>query len=197
MEQPDAISRARAREKAEPAERNRPISMAYFAFAIVLLFWGTWYILTEANDAGYYGDHRTVEALRPHKPAAGAVDGAQLFGAKCVACHQAAGTGVPGVFPPLAGSEWVQGDPKILVKLVLLGVSGEIEVKGAKYNGLMPPFKDTLSDAEIAAVLSYVRSQWGNSAPPVDAAAVTEGRAAVGGRGEPWKGGQELRAAAK
>src|SRR5258708_9652559 len=107
-----------------------------------------------------------------------AVDGGQLFAAKCVACHQATGLGLPGVFPPLAGSEWVLGSDKILVQIPLHGISGSVQVKGTTYNGAMPVF-NALSDAEIAAVLSYVRSTWGNSAAGGSPATVAGGRKAT------------------
>lgn len=196
MTNEDPQIRARAREHHEPEERNRGLPRPYLVLMIVLVLWGVYYILTQSDD-GYFGDQRSEAALRPAPKKVGGVDGGQIYGAKCVACHQATGTGVAGVFPPLAGSEWVNGDANTLVKLVLLGVSGEIEVKGQKYNGQMPPFKDQLSDAELAAVLSHIRSQWGNSAAPVDAAAVKQARDAAGTRADPWKGGEELKSAAK
>jgi mono/diheme cytochrome c family protein len=97
------------------------------------------------------------------------------------------------VFPPLAGSEWVLGDEKVLTHIVLHGVSGELEVKGTVYKGAMPAWK-AMSDAELAAVMSHIRSDWGNKAPEVSAATVKAQREATQSRSEPYKGGQELKA---
>jgi mono/diheme cytochrome c family protein len=147
-----------------------------------------------------YGDSRTPGALMasagsaPASSGGAAVDGAQIFAAKCVACHQASGLGLPGAFPPLAGSEWVLGSDKILVQIPLHGITGSVQVKGATYNGAMPVF-NTLSDAEIAAVLSYVRSTWGNSAAAVSPATVAAGRKATESRSTPFASGEEVKQA--
>ena len=114
-----------------------------------------------------------------------AVDGAEVYNRICVACHQATGTGLAGAFPPLAGSEWVAKDPKILARIVLGGIQGPIEVKGGKYASAMPSFS-TLSDAEIAAVLTHVRGSFGNSAGAVGAALVKDVRAQGGVKPGGW-----------
>ena len=87
-----------------------------------------------------------------------------LFLDNCSACHQATGKGIKGAFPALAGSPLVQGDATIVVSTVLNGRAG------------MPAFKDDLSDADLAAILTYVRSSWGNKAKPVTAADVAKVR---------------------
>ena len=87
-------------------------------------------------------------------------DGAALFAQNCSACHQASGRGIPGAFPALAGDSYVKGDPHPLVKTLLNGRGG------------MPRFGDQLTDAQIAAVLTYVRGAWGNAAPPLKPALV-------------------------
>ena len=106
--------------------------------------------------------------------------GKRLF-SNCMSCHQANGRGLPPVYPPLRASEIVLGDPSTLVKILLYGLEGKIEVDGQSYNQVMPaaPMK---SDEEIAAVLSYVRSAWGNNAGPVDAALVAKIREENKGR---------------
>lgn len=116
--------------------------------------------------------------------------GETVYKRNCQACHQANGQGL-GAAPPLAGSEWVGGSPERLSAIVLYGVSGQIEVQGKTYQGAMPSFKGKLSDEELAAVASYVRNSWGNSAEPVSSELVK----AVGGklnREGPWKGQAEL-----
>jgi len=113
-------------------------------------------------------------------------DGKQVFSTTCAACHQATGEGVPGVYPPLAGSEWVNGEEAKVVRIVLNGVTGPIEVAGETFNSMMPPWGPTLKDADIAAVLTYVRSTWGNKGAPVTAATVASIRAATASRTTPW-----------
>ena len=88
----------------------------------------------------------------------------------CVTCHQPDGDGlVASQFPPLAGSKWVTGNEDRLIKLTIKGLMGPIEVKGKKYPGQVPmtPFGGMLKDDEIAAVLTYVRNSFGNTASPV------------------------------
>lgn len=125
--------------------------------------------------------------------AAGAgTGGAGVFLAHCVACHQASGAGLPGAFPPLAGSNWVNGPDTTLVEILLHGVQGKLTVNGIAYNGTMPAFGSQLSDAEIAAVLSYVRSQWNNRSGPIGADLVRSERARTPARSDPWNGDAEL-----
>ena len=94
---------------------------------------------------------------------AGLPDGAQVYGS-CSGCHQANGQGVPGAFPPLAehAADLYTTDPDYLAQVVLFGLQGPITVDGAQYAGLMPAWAGQLSDAQIAAVLNYVLSSWGN-----------------------------------
>jgi mono/diheme cytochrome c family protein len=113
-------------------------------------------------------------------------DGQKVYGAYCVACHQAKGEGMEGTFPPLAGSAWVTGDEGTLVRILLQGLTGPVEVAGKSYSGMMPGWGTTLKDPEIAAVATYVRSAWGNKAAPVSTAKVVQIRAATATRNEPW-----------
>jgi mono/diheme cytochrome c family protein len=108
----------------------------------------------------------TYMGPNPPKPAAAEasapakLDGAKLYAQNCAGCHQAQGQGVPGAFPPLAKNpELFNDDYPALV--VLFGLQGPIEVNGQKINSAMPPFGH-LSDAEIAAIVNYVRGAWGN-----------------------------------
>lgn len=93
--------------------------------------------------------------------------GEAVYAKYCATCHQQDGEGIPGAFPPLAGAEWVEGDPGRLVRLVLNGMQGPITVRGERYNNLMTPHA-FLTDEQIAAVLTYVRSSFGNDAPAVE-----------------------------
>jgi mono/diheme cytochrome c family protein len=121
---------------------------------------------------------KAAPAARAPAPA---VDGKSEFERQCSACHQAEGQGVAGAFPPLAGNPDLFRDRLFPVKVVLNGLSGALTVKGQAYSGVMPPF-DHLSDAEIAAVVNYVRGAWGNAAlrpagfAEIDAADVARAR---------------------
>jgi len=84
--------------------------------------------------------------------------GEQLYNDNCAACHQQAGQGIPGAFPALAGDKVALGDPKVVTFVVLTGRGG------------MPAFKDSLNDADLAMIITYVRSAWGNKAKPITAA---------------------------
>lgn len=189
-------SRALQREHVDPNEANRPLHWFLVMLLGAMTMWGGFYIVsTPSGDDSAYGDQRTIASLRPPEQVAGSMakaDGKQVFLAKCAACHQATGLGVAGVFPPLAGSEWVIGDEKVLVDILLHGINGEIEVKGSKYNGVMPTF-NALSDEELAAVLDYTRSAWGNQSPQVRTETVKARREATKDRSLPFKGGQELK----
>ena len=113
-------------------------------------------------------------------------DGKAVYGTTCAACHQATGDGVSGVYPPLAGSEWVNGDEAKIARIVLHGLTGPVEVAGETYSGMMPPWGGVLKDPELAAVLTYIRSSWGNKATPVTAAKIASIRAAMTARTTPW-----------
>jgi mono/diheme cytochrome c family protein len=93
--------------------------------------------------------------LVPATAGAQGADGKSLFARNCAACHQANGKGIPGAFPALAGNAFVQGEPADVATVLLKGRGG------------MPDFSGSLDDAEIAQVLSYVRTSWGNGAAPL------------------------------
>ncbi|XXY21627.1 cytochrome c [Sorangium sp. So ce216] len=121
--------------------------------------------------------------------------GGKIYYRSCTGCHQARGEGKPGRYPPLVGSSWVLDDAETPIRLMLLGAAGPMEVNGAVYNDVMPNLGVTLTDEEIALVLTYVRSSWGNSAPAITKDEVAKVRASLGDRQAPWAGGAELAAA--
>ena len=192
------ISEQERRENADPDEASNAIPMGIYVLVACLVVFGAYYILIQPEPlAPEMGDQRTLADLQP-KPAAkagaatGGADGAAIYAARCAACHQATGAGLPGVFPPLAGSEWVTGKEEALAKILLHGVTGALTVKGSTFNGAMPAFKDQLKDDEIAAVASHMRSQWGNTASPIGADVVAKARSETASRAEPWKGDADL-----
>lgn len=86
-------------------------------------------------------------------------EGKKVYG-NCAACHQPSGTGMPGQFPPLVGSEWVDGGTARLGAILIHGVNGPMTVAGQSYNQLMPAWS-TLSDKKIAQVITYIRREFG------------------------------------
>jgi mono/diheme cytochrome c family protein len=105
----------------------------------------------------------------------------------CVTCHQANGQGLPNIYPPLVGSEWATGDKERMIKLVLHGIWGKIDVNGKVFDPSkgVPPMTALGAmhdDAEIAAVMTYARASWGNAAPEITADEVKAVRAATKGR---------------
>ena len=101
--------------------------------------------------------------------------GKQVYLEQCLACHQADGSGVPNMNPPLVKSKYVAGDKATLVKIVLNGMHGE-KIGGEDYTGVMAPHPD-LTDQEIADVLTFVRNSFGNKASAVTTAQVKSARA--------------------
>jgi mono/diheme cytochrome c family protein len=116
-----------------------------------------------------------------------AQDGGQLFTLYCSACHGADGKGATGgTFPPLAGSSWVAGDADRAIKIILHGLHGPVDVMDKTYNLEMPPQGAMLPDDQIAAILTYVRTSWGNQAGPVTTDSVKTIRAATNDRKVAW-----------
>lgn len=138
----------------------------------------------ESNAVSWAGGG--VQASAPVDPK---VVGKRLYSQNCVVCHQANGQGVAGQFPPLAGSEWVNGSAKHgenhLVLLMLHGHQGPMNVMGGVYNNAMPQWKQ-LTDDQIAAVLTYIRSDWGNNAPAIEPSFVAGVRSEHKDQTDPW-----------
>jgi nitrite reductase (NO-forming)/hydroxylamine reductase len=103
--------------------------------------------------------------------------GESIYYANCVACHLPAGTGLAGAFPPLAGSDFLEGDRGRVISTVLYGNEGPITVNGVQYDGVMPGFA-YLSDDEVAAVVTYISRSWGNELPGVGPEQVAAARIA-------------------
>lgn len=104
---------------------------------------------------------------------ASANDGGKVYQTNCSSCHQANGQGVAGTFPPLAKNAVVTGDATKVIHIVKYGLNGKIQVAGTTYNGMMPAWGQQLSNGDIAAVITYIRSSWGNTG-----SAVTESQVA-------------------
>lgn len=122
------------------------------------------------------------EAVHPTSVA----DGAEIYMTRCMSCHQMNGGGVPGVFPPLSETEWVTGDKGRLIRIVLNGLTDQIDVNGETYSGAMPPWGSFLDDQQMSDLLTYLRTSWGNEAEEVTPEDVQNVREAVAERNEPW-----------
>jgi mono/diheme cytochrome c family protein len=196
VEQAGASDESLRQVHTELSHRKPEKPHGYAAFPLVLLgimctliFFGSIYL-------AHYSAHFDPLIYNEHqKPAKGPVQavvvtpaqlGKRVFNGTCIACHQATGQGVPGVYPPLAGSEWAQGPEERAIRIVLLGLTGPIKVEGKEFNNSMAALGGSLKDDQIANVLTYVRSEWGNKAPPVEAATVAKIRAELGGRTAPF-----------
>ncbi|MEY3895897.1 MAG: hypothetical protein RLZZ214_1417, partial [Verrucomicrobiota bacterium] len=125
------------------------------------------------------------------------IAGRNLYMKACIECHQADGRGVPQTFPPLAGSEWLKGDRDSMLRIILGGLSGPVEIGGQKFNGVMPGHAH-VADAEIAEIATFVRFAFGDlKEKPVTPAEVKALRPEVEKRKfVPWTV-RELRAAGK
>jgi len=175
------------REKSEPTEGNALPPLMVLLFSMAVCLWVSWYapqymaeFKWDVFDTRY--DPAAATAAGGPKVYDPIAKGKRVFTNNCQVCHQQTGSGVPGVYPPLAGSDWVGKSPKVLARIVLNGLAGEITVNGNKYNSAMTPFGTQLTDKEIAEVLSYVRNSWGNSHPIVEESEVAAVRAEIGSR---------------
>ena len=116
------------------------------------------------------------------------MDGKAQYEMVCGACHNPDGKGAgEGAFPPLAGSEWVKGDPERMVQVILHGLEGPVTVLGETYDLAMPPQGAALTDEQIAAIATYVRGAWGNKEGAININLVKEARARTAKRTAMWK----------
>lgn len=104
-------------------------------------------------------------------------DGQVVYQKYCLTCHQVDGSGVPNLNPPLQQTKWVLGSKAVLIEQVLKGSKGKVEIEGETFHNAMPPLGQTLTDQQIADVLTYVRNSFGNKASRVSVAEVKVVRA--------------------
>ena len=140
------------------------------------------------TGCGKSGDGPAASSSPEHPaPTADLSNGRAIFTRICSLCHQLNGQGVAGIFPPLAGSQIAtEKDAKRIVRIVLNGFQGPVEVSGKTYNNVMTPQGPVLSDKDIADVLSYVRSSWGNDASAISTKDVASIRSAIASHPGPW-----------
>lgn len=170
-------------------------ALGVITFLGLVVWFGMPLIPTTANLPSILPNQPSPYASVSTGPQVPLKPGEQTYQTICAACHQANAQGLPGAFPPLAGSEWVNGDVETMVRIVIAGLSGPVTVKGAAFNSMMPP-PPGLDDEKIADVVTFVRSNFGNKAPAVDVAAVKAIRASIASRTTPWTA-DELKALQK
>ncbi len=183
-------------DDAEPQADSAAMPAGLFVLLLVLAYWGMLHLDRYAGgfSGRVFGPYQSEKQLASIQPKSGTemlvAKGEAVYGMVCIACHQASGMGSAGQFPPLVGSEWVQGPPERLIRIPLNGLTGPIQVKGQTWTGLsMPAFGATPpldNDESLAAVLTYVRQAWGNNAPPITPEQVKAVRAETASRSTPW-----------
>lgn len=181
------------REKLEPRVGLEPLSIWLIAVYGLAIFWGGAYLGRYSGSfsgdgldignvptklkagAGAGGEAQTAELTQAQR-------GKKIFTANCATCHQGSGLGIAGQYPPLAASEYVMGGTRRLGMILLKGLEGPLTVKGAAFgSAVMQPWEKTLTDAKIADVLTYIRSEWGNNASPVAAEGIAALRKELAG----------------
>jgi mono/diheme cytochrome c family protein len=179
----------------EPTVERSAAPMWIIVVTLTLLFIGGLYLDSHGGwfNPQVYSPYNSAERLEAFQPRSGAADvaaqGKRSYEAVCGVCHGSDGAGKPGQAPPLAGSEWVvaKGDNR-LVHIPLQGLAGTLTVKGQDWNLNMAAMGIALSDADLAAVLTYMRTSWGNKAGEVTPDEVKKIRDAMGGHAQPLTG---------
>jgi mono/diheme cytochrome c family protein len=195
------------RELRDPVEGREPVPWWMSTAVVLATFWGGWYLgryggtFDAQAHTGFRGQDMQAGAAASRARTTLAADpvsaGQAVYTQRCQACHQATGMGLPGAFPPVRGSEWETGAPEQTIRIIMDGLQGPVIVAGKTFSGAMPPWRDQLSNAEIAAVATYVRQWKPNNAPPVDTTLVVQVRTATAGHaGKPWTAGELQSAAA-
>jgi len=178
-------------ESSAPAIGSAPIPPWLVVVIGLGFFWAGGYLFSFSG--GFKPDVFDYEPKFGVVGAGGAVAvdpkvvGKALFSANCITCHQANGQGLPGQYPPLAGSEILLG-PALnhTIAIVLKGLQGPVTVKGQPFNNAMQPWEGQYTDQQLASILTYVRSDWGNSGSPVTADMVKQVRNEIKDRKEQW-----------
>ena len=170
-----------------PSASVSTVPLWIFALTLLLIFLGTVYF---DHHSGWFNpqiyspfeNEAQLEAYQPKSGSAAVIArGKQVYEQICGICHGVDGMGKPGQAPPLAGSEWVNASSyNRLAHIPLMGVNGDITVEGKDWNMAMAAMGASLSDADLAAVLSYIRNSWGNKSAMVTPEDVAGVRAAIG-----------------
>jgi mono/diheme cytochrome c family protein len=183
----------------EPTATRSAAPMWIIVITLILLFLGGYYLDRNSGwfDKKVYAPYDSTAQLEAWQPksgeAAALARGKAVYDSVCGICHGADGLGKPGQAPGLAGSEWVitKGFSR-LAHIPLAGMIGPIQVKGQDWNMAMAAMGAALTDDDLAAVLTYIRSSWGNKASPVTGEDIKKIRADIGGSPKPLTGPELL-----
>ena len=185
---------------AEPTSTRSTTPMWLIVLMLLILFVGAVYFDRHSGwfDSRVYGPYSSADQLESYQPKSGAAaamaHGKVVFEAYCGLCHGNDGLGKPGQAPPLAGSEWVNAKGFTrLTHIPLAGLNGTIHVAGKDWSLNMAAMGAGLSDADLAAVLTYIRGSWGNKAGEVTADDVNKIRAQIGKSPAPMTGDQMMK----
>lgn len=189
-------------EAAEPKAAAGAFPIWVIVALAVVAYFGT--VKLDESDGGFsaqvfapYVSTKQLEDFLPKDPERIAfLEGRKLYSQNCAACHQASGLGSPGQFPPLAGSDWVKTEgPNRIIRLVLHGIQGPIKVNGLDFNNAMVPWKDNMTDQQIASVISYVRrnKDWNHTFSAVTPDQVKKIRDTEKSRTAPWSAEELLK----
>ncbi len=181
----------------EPSVGFAPVPIAIFLVIGILFYFGQLYLDHYGGgfDAKVYQPYDSwdmVEKLQPKDDNEKRfARGEKIFNdMQCVTCHQPTGIGIPGVNPPLAGSEWVLAEgPNRVIAIVELGLQGPVTVNGLQFNAAMPTLgRGNLSDEDVAAVATFIRTniKWGNKASAVTPEQVKAVREQIKSRSAQW-----------
>jgi mono/diheme cytochrome c family protein len=179
-------------DDSEPSVRSGAVYLPMWIVGLLgfLLYWGCNYV--DSHGGRYsqlvyepYLDTNELVRLKPGGGDAELEEGRVHYRTLCGPCHQESGLGAPNLAPPLAGSEWVTGPVGRLIRIPQTGVTGPIVVKGKEWNQAMFAAGAGLEDKQLAALLSYVRTSWGNGGEKVTAAQVAKVRGELQGRTDP------------
>jgi mono/diheme cytochrome c family protein len=185
---------------AEPTAARSHLPMWILVLTLALLYVGGIYFDRHSGwfDKQVYAPYASAAMLESYQPKSGAAaalaQGKKTYEQICGICHGVDGLGKPGQAPPLAGSEWVKAKGvQRLAHIPLTGVNGDIQVEGKDWNMSMAPMGAALSDSDLAAVLTYIRSSWGNGMGEVSADDVKAARAAIGAHTSPLNGPEMMK----
>lgn len=172
-------------------ERGAAVPIWLIVLMGVLAYYGAVYFDEHGGwfNAKVYEPYQTYAQLESYQPkgaAATLARGKAVFDTICALCHGLDAEGKPGQAPPLAGSEWALGNPEHMIRIPLYGLTGPVTVKGQQFNLSMPAMGAALSPEDLAAVLTYIRSSFGNKASPITPEQVSAIKTKVGTRSQPF-----------
>jgi mono/diheme cytochrome c family protein len=176
-----------------PEVGNAAVPMWMMILPVMLFFFGALYFDWHGGwfNPSVHVPYSSLQQLELLQPSTGGdrmlIRGKLVFEQVCALCHGVDGEGKPAQAPPFVGSEWVLTENVgQLIRIPLQGLGGPVTVNGAEWNLAMPAMGAALPDEDLAAVLTYMRSAWGNQAPPITPEQVSEVRGGTKGRTQPW-----------